>query len=164
MGGDIFILTGDPNSGKTTALAAWVESYRQEGLKIGGTLAPAQWQGHQKIAYDIVDVATGQRHIMASLRPLEDAEYWGRFWFSREGIRLGEEALMRLNTDWDVGIVDEAGPLELAGGGLGRGLRHVLAHPPQNLIIVIRTSLIKPVTQAFGISHYQSRSRTSQKP
>jgi nucleoside-triphosphatase THEP1 len=52
-------------------------------------------------------------------------------------------------------IVDEVGPLELAGGGLSPGLRAVLASPlGGRLYIVIRSDCLQAACGRFGISDY----------
>ena len=160
----IFILTGEVNSGKTTLLAKWVEKYLSEGRYVGGVLAPANWDGGKKVSYDVLDIGSGTRRLLASTKPLPDAEQFGRFWFSKGGLSFAESALERLNGDFEVGIIDEIGPLELAGGGLAKGISAVLRHPPEKLVLVVRNSLVSQVVRKFRIGNYQILTTTSPRP
>ncbi len=151
----IFFLTGEVNSGKTSLLTKWVDAYLREGRRIGGVLAPANWREGKKISYDIIDIEKEEPHLLASVEPLPDAERFGRFWFSRNGLALAESALMHLDAGFDIGVVDEVGPLELEGRGLANGLRAVLTHPPTKVILVVRNSLIGDVARTFRLRNYQ---------
>ena len=161
----VFFLTGEVNSGKTSVLSGWwVDLYRGRGKRIGGVLAPANWKGGTKVSYDIVDLSTGERRLMASLKTIKDGERIGRFWFSRKGILLGNNAIKSLNADWDIGIVDEVGPLELEGSGLAKGFREMLEHPPKKLIVVVRNTLLEDVARSFGIRDFRCLSIESDPP
>jgi nucleoside-triphosphatase THEP1 len=147
----IYILTGEINSGKTTALSSWVDLWRREGGVIGGILAPALWLQGLKVSYDVQDILTGKRCLLASREPLENAELFGDFWFSNEALAFGEKLLLGLDAETQIGVVDELGPLELAGRGWARAFRSLLSHPPENLIVVVRESLVKDVREAFSL-------------
>lgn len=160
----IYILTGEINSGKTGALSGWVEVWRTQGCVLGGILAPARWQKGKKVSYDILDVKTGKRCLLASREPLENAELFGNFRFSKEALVFGENALLGLNAETEIGVVDEIGPLELENRGWAQGFRSVLSHPPQNLIVVVRSSLVNRVAKAFLLSSFEILTKLSYHP
>jgi len=160
----IYFLTGDVNTGKTTIVSKWFEQYKQEGKSVGGFLAPALWSKGQKNSYELLDLQTGQRCVFASRKPLESAEKFGDFWFSHKGKKFGEHALKRLCPDIDVGIVDEIGPLELSGRGWAAPLKKLLRNPPQKLILLVRSSLVKAVSETFQISSFNTLTIRSPKP
>jgi nucleoside-triphosphatase THEP1 len=147
----IYYLTGEVNSGKTSLLSSWVEEYHRRNRRVCGILAPAVWVQGRKIAYNIVDVYSGETKLWASTEPIDDAEKWGRFWFSQEGLHFGQRALGRIDDLCDIGILDEAGPLELENRGWACSLREILIRPPKNMIIVVRASLVQPISNFFGI-------------
>jgi nucleoside-triphosphatase THEP1 len=160
----IYILTGEINSGKTTALSGWVDLWRRQGCVIGGILAPANWHRGEKASYDVMDVRTGKRCLLASREPLENAESFGNFRFSKEGLVFGENALLGLNAEMDIGVVDEIGPLELDHRGWAQSFRAVLSHPPENLIVVVRNSLVNMVVDAFLVSSFDILTVNSNPP
>ncbi len=160
----IYILTGGINSGKTSALSSWVALWRRQGRVVRGILAPARWIKGQKVSYDIQDVLTGKHFLYASREPLENAESYGDFWFSREGLDFGENLLSSLGPETEICVVDEIGPLELAGRGWAASFRSLLSHPPQNLVVVVRESLVRDVTEAFSFPRVTILHRTSECP
>lgn len=160
----IYILTGDINSGKSSVLAKWVDEYREEGRLIGGVLAPAHWFKGEKVYYDAIDIETGKRHIFASTKPISEAETFERFWVSKKGKQMAERAITKIKDNYDVGIVDEIGPMELEGKGLIRAFKIVLSHPPQKLIIAVRESLVDDVVRTFGLNRFEKLDIHSQKP
>lgn len=151
----IYYLTGGVNSGKTSLLSSWVEEYQRRNCRVCGILAPAVWVQGRKIAYNIVDVHTGETKPWSSTQPIDNAEKWGRFWFSREGLHFGQGALNRIDGLCEIGILDEVGPLELENRGWACSLREILIRSPENMIIVVRASLVQPVTNFFGIESFQ---------
>jgi len=160
----IYILTGEINSGKTTTLSGWVEAWRSDGCTLGGILAPANWQGGKKISYDVMDAQTGKRRLLASRKRLRNAESFGPFWFSKKGLLFGEKVLMGLNAEMEIGVVDEIGPLELDHRGWAQGFRSLLSHAPRNLIVVVRTPLVKEVAHSFHLSPFEILTVSSSRP
>jgi len=160
----IYMLIGDVNSGKSSVLSKWVDEYKEEGRLVGGVLAPAHWFKGEKVYYDAIDIETGKRHIFASTKPISEAEAFGRFWFSKRGKQLAERAITKIKENYDVGIVDEIGSLELEGKGLARAFKAVLTHPPKKLIISVRESLVDDVVRAFGLNRFEKLNVLSQKP
>ena len=160
----IYFLTGEVNCGKTTHLTSFVEEYRRKNHRVCGIVAPALWVQGRKIAYNLIDVYTGETKSWASLTPINDAEKWGGFWFSREGLHLGQNALNRIDDLCDMGILDEIGPLELENRGWAFTLREILSRSPKNMMIVVRTPLVQSVSSFFEIESYQVLTLDSSAP
>lgn len=151
----IYYLTGEVNSGKTSLLSFWVEEYHRRNRRACGILAPPVWVQGRKIAYNLIDVYTGETKPWASLTPINNAEKWGRFWFSLETLHFGQNALNRIDDSCDIGILDEVGPLELENRGWAFSLREILIRSPKNMIFIVRSSLVQPISNFFGIESYQ---------
>lgn len=160
----IYFVTGEVNSGKTSHLSIWVDEYHKQNCRICGILAPSVSLQDGKLGYNLIDVFTGEAKQWASLLPINNAEKWGRFWFSWEGLHFGQNALNRIDDSCDIGILDEIGPFELENRGWASSLREILTRSPKNMIIVVRTSLVKPVSVYFGIESYQVLTRDSPAP
>lgn len=145
--GNIFIISGEINSGKTTKLANWLK-HRTD---VGGILTP-------KINGERVfqDSAIGQTWPMEATEN-EEQLLVGRYRFSADGFQKAlsvlESALM--NPAIRFLVVDEIGPLELRNEGFAAFLRKALSSlendPEKNLILVIRNSLVESVLNHFQI-------------
>ncbi|MEW6199054.1 MAG: nucleoside-triphosphatase [Planctomycetota bacterium] len=146
----LFLLIGDRHAGKTSACRTLAAAARARGLTIGGVLAPAVHEGDQCLGYDVVDLATGATTRLADHRG-PGVEHAGRFHFLAGGLRLGRAALARAIADAPhLVIVDEVGPLELAGGGWAAAL-DALAALPGGTVFAVRPDLAAEVAARWGV-------------
>jgi nucleoside-triphosphatase len=130
----IVIITGERGAGKTTLVTAVVERLRAAGACVGGVLAPGTVRDGRRNAFDVVDLATGERRPLSA----RDAQPgWIEekcFWVDPDGYRLGNAALSRAGAD--VVVVDEVGPWELAGSGWAARLDSLVAGAVPLLLVV----------------------------
>jgi nucleoside-triphosphatase THEP1 len=111
------LLVGDRHSGKTSACLRVAELVRARGLTVGGIVAPAIHKAGRCVGYEVVDLATGRAARLARVDG-PGVEQVGRFHFLAEGLALGRAALeSAAESAHCLVIVDEVGPLELAGRG-----------------------------------------------
>lgn len=88
------------------------------GITVGGIVQPAICTGDRCTGYDVVDIGSGRSVRLAT----DDADACsvsvGRFGFLPEGLEFGRASLTAaMRCDPRLLIIDEAGPLELSGGG-----------------------------------------------
>lgn len=138
------IITGPVRSGKTTRLARWA---RERG-DVGGVLSPDGPNGRT-----FVDPATGDTCAMENPGPDEAALVIGRFRFRAAAFEWANERLRAAAASGGGTplVIDEIGPLELAGGGLHAGLLAALDRPGGELLLVVRTHLVDEVRTKFGL-------------
>ena len=107
----IHLLCGPVASGKTTFLKKWAA----KRCDVGGVLSIVE----AKIGRVFVDIQTGDTHPMEIPAPGEDTLLVGKYRFSIGAFNWAEKRLRRAfdsPSRWL--IIDEIGPLELAGKGL----------------------------------------------
>jgi nucleoside-triphosphatase THEP1 len=132
----LHLLMGARQAGKTTTCRQLAEAARARGFSVGGLLAPAVFADGACVGYDIVELATGRTRRLATLAGA-GVEHVGPFAFSPEGLTLGRAALTAAAMAWpDLIIVDEVGPLELAGQGWAEYLAALAAGPGLTLFAV----------------------------
>jgi nucleoside-triphosphatase len=148
----VFILAGDTGSGKTTLARQVVEGLRARGASVGGILAPGLLENGRRTGFDLVNLATGESARLARERAVETGRHvqWSRFSFSPEGLALGQRALGRGARAADVVLVDEVGPLELAGGGWADALDELVRDRAQPVLLVVRSSIVDEVARRWG--------------
>lgn len=146
------ILTGETGSGKTTRAAEVVEVLRQRGLKVTGVLAKGLLTDSRRSGFDLVDLSTGRTVPLCREGQAggHGGERWSRFEFMREGLDLGREALSVNSLSADVVIVDEVGPLELAGGGWAGSLDALVNQFKGQILIVARLAVVDAVKARWG--------------
>lgn len=146
----IVVLSGEPDSGKTTICARVVALARARGLEVAGVLTPPRLAGGCKVGLDVEEIRTGQRRPLAEgIGPTDGpaTECWR---FHPDGLAWGTEILC-LATPCDLLVIDELGPLELVrnqgwtiGFDLLRASRYRLA------LVVVRTALLSRFRGRLG--------------
>ncbi len=111
-------------------------------------------EGATTTGYDILDIRSGDR---APFLRVTNPEISGIDKFTRfdEGYEVGLRALDPANnTENEVIVIDEAGPLELRGEGWAGRISELLSQNKWQIILVVRKSLINEVVRKFGIKDF----------
>ena len=145
----IYILAGEINSGKTTAIRNWAEGREH----VFGILSP-------KIIGKRIfqNIATGEQFEMEALANELQCLQIGRYQFSQKAFDKASLILLdslQKSKGWLV--VDEVGPLELQGKGFFKVITEIVANTDINLkkLLVIRTSSLKEMISFFKIKDYK---------
>jgi nucleoside-triphosphatase len=147
----VYIISGFPQSGKTTFAIQLIEKLKASGFIIAGFVAPGSLKDGRRTSFTIVDLKSGQSRPLCSIR-FTDGEKIGPFTFSRDGQNFGLKLIVTKNlTETDFVVIDEIGPLELRGGGWAGGIAKVLKNRSINHIWVVRQSLLEKVLIHFEI-------------
>ena len=148
---EVYIVTGEMGEGKTSFLQKLTETLKNKGIRVGGILAPRIMEGSTTAGYDILDIRSGDR---APFLRVINPEISGIDKFARfdEGYRVGLQALDPVNnTENNVILIDEAGPMELRGEGWAGQISELISQNKWQIILVVRKSLIDQVGSKFGI-------------
>jgi len=122
---------------------------RRQGLGVAGVASPRVLRGGETVGYQVRNLATGEERSLCSLDP--PGIPFRRFFFSPDGLAFANAALERASQEADVVVVDEVGPLELAGEGFTPGLRVALASGAF-LVLTVRPSLVDRVRTQAGLA------------
>lgn len=146
------LITGSPGCGKTTFCRKIIDSTRTDGARIGGVLAPAVYRDGDHIGADAVDLTTGKSAPIMRAAYSEDARaYCGSRWLiMRQGLDLARSALERaIRQRFDLIVVDEFGPLELAGGGIRQEALDAW-DSGRDVLLVARSKIADEVVRTLG--------------
>jgi nucleoside-triphosphatase THEP1 len=139
------VLTGEKGQGKTTRMGEVVEKLRDRGVRVGGVLAPGQMRDGKRWSMDLVDLGTGRRIPMATRDPGSPWPKVGAFHVNPEALELGRRALSPAESvAYDLVVLDEVGPWELAGQGWSSVLERWYGGEVP-LLPVVRRSLVQDV-------------------
>lgn len=109
---NIFV-TGPPGVGKTTIVQRAVELLRRRGFKAGGLYSPEIRTGGERLGFEIVDLATGERGTLAHTH-LSQGPIVGRYRVNLEDLsRVAVRAIDNATRSSDFIVIDEVGPMEL---------------------------------------------------
>jgi nucleoside-triphosphatase THEP1 len=143
----IVLWVGPKHSGKTTSATEMVENLRTGGHSVGGILAPSLYRDGRLVGFDIVDVLSGRRGPLLRLGRPGDV---GPFVFEAEGVGLAQSALASSYCrQSDLIVIDEFGPLELAGRGWRDAVDRLVKANDSLLLLVVRQSLITTVSELY---------------
>lgn len=118
------------------------EDLQRHGLRVGGVASPRVLAAGTTIGYRVRDLATGEERPLC-LDRLPGIPF-RRFFFSPEGLAFANALIEQAAREAEVIVVDEVGPLELAGGGFAPGLRAALQSRAL-LVLTVRPSLVSEV-------------------
>ena len=140
MGRTVFVLTGSVHSGKTTFLKGAAAFWDLAGFSVGGFLNDARFDMGRVMGYDLFDLRGGESVPFLRAEGGPDWQRVGGFSLVPGGVERAEGILAR-DIRADILVVDEVGPLELAGLGIWPALSAALSAGAKCLCVVRMTIL-----------------------
>ena len=137
----VLVLSGPVHGGKTTYLERRIPLWTARGLPCNGFLSPIVPGARDVAGYDLAEIATGRRWPYLRTDGPADAERIGPFVFVPETLERAR-AIIRTADRSELLIVDEVGPLELAGGGLWSALGEALPRRVGTTLLVAREGIL----------------------
>lgn len=140
----IILWTGPKHSGKTTAAFKLIEKAKANDFQVTGIVAPSVYDQGKLVGFEISDIRSGKRALL--VRRIKKNS---PFLFTTKGFRFGGKILSAKSTAAaSLIIIDEFGPLELAGKGWRKYIDKLSATPAL-LLLVVRKELIKKVKRLY---------------
>jgi nucleoside-triphosphatase len=130
----LIVLTGRPGIGKTTILKRITTILKEKGICVGGVLTEEVREYGMRIGFDMLDVSSGLRLRLASIHGI-DGPRIGRY--SIDLNVCSKAASILVNTDSDVIVFDEIGPMELLSDDVSDALLHLLSVKDKKSIVVV---------------------------
>jgi nucleoside-triphosphatase len=133
LGKRIFLLTGSPGVGKTSALLRIVESLKAKGYNVGGMVSREVRAGPDRVGFEILNVNTGEKGWLAHVSQNEGPQV-GRYRVNINDLEnIGAEAITSAVKESEVIVIDEIGPMELHSKKFKEAV--FMAAESQNLLI-----------------------------
>ncbi len=130
----LIVLTGRPGIGKTTILKRITSILKEKGISVGGILTEEVREHGVRVGFDMLDVSSGLRLRLASIHGI-DGPRIGRY--SVDLNVCSKAASILLDTDADVIVFDEIGPMELLSDDLSDALQRLLSVEDRKSVIVV---------------------------
>lgn len=109
----IFLLTGPPRVGKTTAFMKTIELVRRDGRSVGGMVSSEVIRNGMRVGFCIVDLSTGERGELASVSRTEGPRL-GKYRVNLHDLEsIGVRAIVSALKSSNLIAIDEIGPMEL---------------------------------------------------
>ncbi|MEE8357000.1 MAG: nucleoside-triphosphatase [Anaerolineales bacterium] len=159
--GEIIILTGKIQSGKTNFCLDLAQNAKDMGINLAGVLSPGVFHQDEKTGIDVVNLKSWERRRLAVLRGIGQIGIETRRWsFYPEIVDWGNQVLKNA-VPCDLLIVDELGPLEFEREeGWIAGISAVDSGEYQTALVVIRPSFLKMANQRWKVSRVHDLDNT----
>jgi nucleoside-triphosphatase THEP1 len=148
----IVVITGPLQVGKTTVCERTLALLRERGMRPAGILTTARFgPDGERTGLDVVDVATGERRVLAFYRPGGPALV--DYVFDDRALRWGVSVLQRAVAEGcELLVVDELGWLELWQGEGWAWVLGPLSDPPTvpQALIVVRREVLEELAERLG--------------
>jgi nucleoside-triphosphatase THEP1 len=162
--GNIYFLTGERDSGKTIVCDRVIKEMAGIFKTITGVVSPGRYENERKTGIYCLDLATGDKKILAFYSPGWDEQNPQREWeFLTETLHWGNELLAN-SIPTDLLVIDEIGFLEFEKDeGWTNALAALDSRKFSNALVVIRPALIEnalaryPDANVFTISSIEDR-------
>jgi len=142
------IVAGGIGVGKTVAGLRLAQRLRQNGIIVGGVLAPRLLEQGETTGYNVLDLLTGEDAAFARSDP--PGRLMGRFYVRPAGLSFAQRALRSGTERAAVVFVDEVGRWELAGDGHAAALADVLRSRAVPVLFV-RAELVAAVVEGLSL-------------
>jgi nucleoside-triphosphatase THEP1 len=160
---DLILLSAGSGLGKTTFLCDQLARLAAEGRSVGGVVSPAVFEQGRRIGYDLLDLRTGNRRLLArAVGPDSAAATVGVYRFDDQAMAAGNAAIIAAVQDGlEIIAVDEVGPLEMRGGGWTPALEFALQKclPGQHLVVTVRPTLADKLPERFPAPIWTAQTR-----
>ncbi len=161
--GNIILLSGVVESGKTTLCLKLLDQFAKHGVDIKGVICPPVFDDGVKTGINLLNPATGEQQKLAVLRNGQTQGVFTDRWLFVENTLEWGNLILKSATPCDVLFIDELGPLEFErGGGWQNGLKAIDSREYALAIIVIRPSLIKSACQRWPNAEVMTVTRQNQ--
>lgn len=144
----IHILTGPVHSGKTTLLKNTIPLLIDKNLRIDGYLSESVWKKNECLGYDLLDLKEQRVYPFILKEGKEGWEKIGPYSLVPQSLSRAKEIIRRARNS-DLAVVDEVGPLELAGKGVWSVLTEALFSAQPDFFLVIRASILERFLSIF---------------
>ena len=142
----IFIVTGDPGVGKTTAVMHVAERLKQKGLNVGGVISREVRSNNVRIGFEFVDLTTNASATLSSTTG--SGPRMGKYIVDLDGCRFAVKMLIDAIKNSDVIICDELGPMEFKSKEFVDCAKDML-ELDKPVIVVVHKRLQHPVIDQF---------------
>jgi nucleoside-triphosphatase len=143
----IWLLTGDPGSGKTTVVSKIILKAKTHGFTVGGILTREVRSHGERMGFLLLDIASEESSALASIERLPGPRV-GKYHVNLKTLAtLGSKALEHARESSDLVVCDEVGPMELFSPEFKRGVTETVLNSRKPCLCVVHKRLADPLIE-----------------
>lgn len=152
LGKRIWLLTGEPGSGKSTALSRILLGVRTNGFTVGGVLTREIRVRGEREGFTLVNVATEETEILAKSTGITGPRI-GKYRIDLNSLAgLAVRALEHAKEHSDLVVVDEIGPMELLSPEFRRAVHYAVLESRKPSVCVVHKRYEDPLIEELRSS------------
>jgi len=143
----IWLITGDPGSGKTIAVSKILLQVRSEGYTVGGILTREIRSRGEREGFMIVDVSSDESSTLATTKRIPGPRV-GKYHVDIKVLsELASKAFEHARNSSDLVVCDEVGPMELYSPEFRKGLQRSILDSEKPSLCVLHKRLADPLIE-----------------
>jgi nucleoside-triphosphatase len=119
---------------------------KERGMTIGGIVSRELRENNERIGFEFIDLATGDKSVLASITG--NGPRIGKYFVNLIGCRFAAERLKIAASNSDIIICDEIGPMELKSQEFIDSVENLL-EVDKKVVVVVHQKLNHIVTDQF---------------
>lgn len=140
----IWIVTGEPGSGKTTIVSKVIFKAKSRGYTVGGVLTREVKSHGQRTGFTLIDVSTDESGVLAASERLVGPRV-GKYHVNLKTLAsLGVKAMEHAMVSSDFVVCDEIGPMELLSPEFRRSAASCILDSLKPCLCVVHRRLADP--------------------
>lgn len=148
----IWLLTGEPGSGKSTALSRILFGVKSKGFTVGGILTREIRSRGEREGFRIVNVSTEESEILANAKGIIGPRI-GKYRVSLNALSgFAVSALEHAKNYSDLVVCDEVGPMELLSPEFRKTVHSVILETAKPAVCVVHKSYSDPLIEELRSS------------
>jgi len=147
----IIIISGNIQQGKTTFVRKVINRLKRQSVDIGGFMSNVEYEGENRVGYTLENLKNGNKISLCSIVENKEWRRQGKFYFNPDAVKRGNNILDFENSNPDLIVIDEIGPLEVKSGGWAPAIQKIANEAKAPMLWVVRDSLVNKISRKWSI-------------
>jgi nucleoside-triphosphatase THEP1 len=147
----VIIISGNIQQGKTTFVRKVINRLKRQNINIGGIMSNVEYEGDKRVGYTLENLKSGDKIQLCNIAENKEWRKQGKFYFNPDAVVQGNKILAFENTNPDLIIIDEIGPLEIKTGGWAPAIQKIAEEAKAPMLWVVRDSLVNKISRKWPV-------------